>query len=263
MNILFPIYRHPILVVLVDDSQSYLDSIRFHLNTKLAFKIFTNPQTAVDWVKKSCKRHQADTAHSIHVSYDDETSSLERRNASIDLNEIYFAVLNKKRFETPAVVVVDYAMPKMNGLQFCEELKDLPCKKIMLTGQADERVAVDAFNNNLIDQFIKKNDPLALERLEMAISTLQSGFFAEQTSTLKDLLTRHTYAFLADPVIAALVELLYQQYGFVEHYLFPNPSGILLVDMHGAAKLMVVETEDSLMAHHEMAQHQNAPPGTS
>ncbi len=259
MNILLPIYQHPVLVILVDDSKSYLDSIIFHLNAKLAFKSFTNPQVAIDWVKKSCQRHQADTAHPIHVSYDDETSSLERRNATIDLNEIYFSVLNKQRFEVPAVLIVDYAMPKMNGVQFCEALQDLPCKKIMLTGQADERVAVDAFNNKLIDQFIKKSDPIALERLELAISTLQSAFFAEQTSTLKDLLTRHTYAFLADAAIAALVERLYQEYGFVEHYLFPNPAGILMIDAQGKPKLMVVETEVSLMAHHEMAQHQHAP----
>ena len=259
MNILLPIYQHPVSVVLVDDNQSYLDSIIFQLDSKLAFMTFTDTQAAIDYIKNVCQHHQADSTRPIHVGYDDETSSLERRNATIDLNEIYFSVLNKQRFNLPAVVVVDYAMPKINGLQLCEALQDLPCKKIMLTGQADERVAVEAFNNKLIDQFIKKNDPLALDRLEQAINTLKNAFFAEQTSTLKDLLTRHTYAFLADTAIALLVEQLYHRYGFIEHYLFPNPAGILLVDMHGMPKLMVVETEDSLMAHHEMAQHQNAP----
>jgi CheY-like chemotaxis protein len=168
-------------------------------------------------------------------------------------------VLNKQRFDIPAVLVVDYAMPQMNGVELCEALQNIPCKKILLTGQADEKVAVDAFNNKLIDQYIKKNDPIALNRLELAINSLKKGFFTEQTSTLKDLLTRHTYTFLADAAIAALVEQLYQDYGFVEHYLFPNPSGILFIDVNGKAKLMVVETEASLMAHYEMAQHQNAP----
>lgn len=259
MNILLPIYQHPVLVVLIDDSQSYLDSVTFQLDSSLICKTFTDIQTAIDWIKGAYQHYQADATHPIHVSYDDETLCLERRNAAIDLNEIYYAVLNKQRFDIPAVLVVDYAMPQMNGVELCEVLQHIPCKKILLTGQADEKVAVDAFNNKLIDQYIKKNDPIAFNRLELAINTLKKGFFTEQTSTLKDLLTRHTYTFLADAAIAALVEQLYQDYGFVEHYLFPNPSGILFIDVNGKAKLMVIETEVSLMAHYEMAQHQNAP----
>lgn len=259
MNILLPIYQHPVLVVLIDDNQSYLDSVTFRLDSSLICKTFTDINAAIDWIKSAYQHYQADAAHPIHVSYDDETSSLERRNAAIDLNEIYCVALNKQRFALPAVIVVDYAMPQMNGVELCEALQNTPCKKILLTGQADEKVAVDAFNNKLIDQFIKKNDPIALDRLELAINALKTVFFTEQTSTLKDLLTRHTYAFLADAAIAALVEQLYKEHGFVEHYLFPNPCGILFIDVNGKARLMVVETEASLMAHYEMAQLQNAP----
>ncbi len=259
MNILLPLYQHPVLVVLIDDNQSYLDSITFQLDSRLAFKTFTDIEIAIDWIKKACQHSHADASHPIHVGYDDETSCLERRNAAINLNKIYCTVFNKQRFDTPAVLVVDYAMPQMNGVQLCEALQHIPCKKILLTGQADEKVAVDAFNDKLIDQFIKKNDPRALSRLELAINSLKKVFFTEQTSTLKELLTKHTYTFLADAAIASLVDQLYQQYGFVEHYLFPNPSGILFIDIHGNTKLMVIETEVSLTAHYEMAQHQNAP----
>ncbi len=259
MNILLPIYQHPVLVVLIDDNKSYLESVTFQLDSKLMFKTFTDTETAINWIKDACQQYQADTTYPIHVGYDDETSSLERRNAAIDLNEIYCIALNKQRFALPAVIVVDYAMPQMNGVELCEAIENMPCKKILLTGQADEKVAVDAFNNKLIDQFIKKNDPIALDRLELAINTLKTVFFTEQTHTLKDLLTRHSYAFLADAAIASLVEQIYEEHGFIEHYLFPNPCGILFIDMNGKAKLLVVETEASLMAHYEMAQLQNAP----
>jgi len=259
MNILLPIYQHPVLVVLIDDSRSYLDSITFQLDSRFPCKTFIDTKAAIDWIKSTYQHYMADIAHPIQVGYDDETSCLERRNAAINLHEIYCEVLNKQRFDIPAVLVVDYAMPQMNGVQLCEALQNIPCKKILLTGQADERVAVDAFNNKLIDQFIKKNDPAAIHRLELAINSLKKVFFTEQTSTLKDLLTRHTYTFLADPAIASLVEQLYQDYGFVEHYLFPNPPGILFIDFNGNTKLMVIETEASLMSHYEMAQVQNAP----
>lgn len=259
MSLPLPIYQHPVLTVLVDDSQSYLDSITFQLDAKLACKTFTDTEAAINWIKAAYRHYRSDLMPPIHVGYDDETSSLERRNATIDLNEIYFSVLNKQRHHTPAILVVDYAMPEMNGLQFCKALQGLPCKKILLTGQADERIAVEAFNHKLIDQFIRKNDPAAMDQLATAISYLKTIYFSQLTSTLKDLLTRHTYAFLADAAIAALAEQLCQQYGFVEHYLFPNPAGILFVDAHGKPSLMVVETDTSLLAHYEIAELQNAP----
>jgi CheY-like chemotaxis protein len=41
------------------------------------------------------------------------------------------------------VLVVDYSMPQMNGVEVCEALRHLPCKKILFTGAADEKVAVE------------------------------------------------------------------------------------------------------------------------
>jgi CheY-like chemotaxis protein len=157
------------------------------------------------------------------------------------------------------VLVIDYAMPQMNGLAFCQAVQDLPCKKILFTGQADEKIAIDAFNRGLIDRFIKKSDHDALDRLELEIRNLQKEFFHAQSLTLKDLLSRHSFTFLSDPALETLVEQLCKRHGFVEYYLFPNPTGILFFDMHGKATLMVVETEASLMSQLEVAQDYGAP----
>uniref|UniRef100_E6QVP6 Response regulator containing an atypical phosphorylation pocket n=1 Tax=mine drainage metagenome TaxID=410659 RepID=E6QVP6_9ZZZZ len=159
----------------------------------------------------------------------------------------------------PSVLVIDYAMPQMDGLAFCQAIQDMPFKKILLTGQADEKIAIEAFNNSLIDRYIKKSEPDALERLETGIARLQKDFFIEQSRTLKDILVRHSYAFLSDPAVGSLIEQLCSRYGFVEYYLFPNPTGILFFDLKGKATLMIVETESGLLSQFEVAQDQNGP----
>jgi hypothetical protein len=53
----------------------------------------------------------------------------------------------------------------------------LPCKKILFTGAADEKVAVGAFNRGLIDRYIKKSDDHALDILEVEIAALQRAYF--------------------------------------------------------------------------------------
>jgi hypothetical protein len=74
------------------------------------------------------------------------------------------------------------------------------------------------------------------------------------------LLLRHSYSFLNDSAIEALVKELSSRYQFVEYYLFPNPTGLLFFDIHGKATLLVLETKTGLQAHLEVAQDYGAPP---
>lgn len=259
MDNTLPIYQHPTLTILVDDSQSFLESLAFRLGSRFANKAFCDPQTALVWLKRE-HLYSVHLAHdAVLVGYDEKTGSFERRNASIDVAQIYHVVMNRERFAIPSVLIIDYEMPQMNGVEFCQAIRKLPCRKILLTGEADEKIAVEAFNRNLIDCFINKSDPDALDKLEAEIIKLQRRFFNRQSQTLKDILSRHSYSFLSDPVIGELVQELCNLNNFVEYYLFPNPDGILFVDPLGKATLMVIETRTSLKAHLEIAQDQDAP----
>lgn len=258
MDILLPVYQHPTLTILIDDSQRFLDSLAFQLHPQLAHKTFCDTRAALEWLHQA-QRHFANISQPIQVDYDELTFSLERRSVALEVDQIYRRVTNRQRFLMPSVLVIDYAMPQMDGLVFCQQIRDLPYKKILLTGQASETIAVDAFNRSLIDRFIKKSDPDALDRLEAEIRSLQKTFFMEQSQTLKDLLVRHSYNFLSDPAMGLLVEQLCKRYAFVEYYLFPNPVGILFFDIQGKPTLMVVETESSLISHYEVALDQGAP----
>jgi len=258
MSISLPVYLHPTLTVLVDDSTSFIESVEFQMNPLLPVKCFQDPHKALRWLSDTY-RAQADKCLPIRVGYDEQTLSFERRTIALDVDQVYRTVMNPQRFSTPAVVVVDYAMPQMNGLEFCRAINGLPCKKILLTGEADEMVAVDAFNSGLIDRYLKKSDPNALERLEAEISSLEQQYFAERSGTLKDLLIRHSFSFMSDPDFVKLVTQLLARHRFVEHFIFPDPAGILFMSADGKPTLMVVETKAGLIAHLETAQDYGAP----
>ncbi|MFJ2987322.1 response regulator [Collimonas sp. NPDC087041] len=258
MNISLPVYQHPTTTVMIDDSQSFLDSLAFQLPLQMPRKVFHDTHAALEWLRAAF-RHTPSKSQSIRVNYDEQTFSFDRRTVAVDIDQIYRQSLNRQRFTLPSVLVIDYAMPQMNGLEFCQAVQELPCKKILFTGQADEKLAIEAFNRGLIDRFIKKSDHDALDHLELEIRSLQKEFFHAQSLTLKDLLTRHSYTFLSDPAMEALVEQLCKRHGFVEYYLFPNPTGILFFDINGKATLMVIETEASLMSQLEVAQDYGAP----
>ena len=259
MKITLPVYQHPTLVVLVDDNRSLIESIEFQMNPMIAVKSFQDAHEALGWLHAVHDVGQRKFLP-IRVGYDQEIPSFERRTISLDVDGVYRIALDARRFYASAVVVVDYDMPQMDGLDFCRALQGLPYKKILFTGEADEMVAVDAFNQGLIDRYLKKSDAQALDRLELEITTLERAYFLERSGTLKDLLVKDAYSFLSDALFATLVNGLMHEHGFVEHYLFPHPTGMLFLDANGKATLMVVETKASLMAQLECAQDYAAPP---
>lgn len=70
-----------------------------------------------------------------------------------------------------AVIVSDMRMPKMNGIQFLSQVKDITpdSYRIMLTGYADLKTAVDAVNEGKIFQFLTK--PCPVETLYQSLDT--------------------------------------------------------------------------------------------
>ncbi|MFL6659413.1 MAG: response regulator [Massilia sp.] len=254
-----PIYHHPSLTVLIDDSDSFLKSLSFQLDPSLASKAFHDTRTAMDWLAQQDGRTRAPDTGALHASYDTYPNSHEECNVALDIEQIHRISFQRKRFLTPSVLVVDYSMPQMNGVQLCEALRHLPCKKILFTGVADEKVAVDAFNRGLIDRYIKKSDDDALDKLETEIVALQREYFAARSDPLRDMLALHNYSFVSDPAFVTLVQALIKEHHIVEHYVYSSPAGILMYDADGHAQLMVVETETSMDSHYEVACDNDAP----
>jgi CheY-like chemotaxis protein len=250
-----PILSHPTTAVLVDDSDSFLKSLSFQLDPLLPSKTFHDTSAALDWFARSTRRDDLP----LQVNFDSLNQTPDQPNVAVDMRRIHRICEQPLRFTIPSVLVVDYSMPQMNGIEFCQALQHLPTKKILFTGAADEKIAVDAFNRGLIDRYIKKSDDDALDRLEVEIGNMQRAFFLDHAQTLADMLALHDFSFLRCQAMAAVVQDLYRRHGFVEHYLYPGPAGILFFDRYGRAKLMVIETEQGMCAQYEVARDNEAP----
>jgi CheY-like chemotaxis protein len=250
-----PVFFHPTTTVLVDDSDSFLRSLAFQLDPLQVSISFHDPAAALNWIERSARS----SSLPLQVDFDNPNQPAEQRNVKVDVENVHRISTQGQRFAIPSVLVVDYSMPQMDGLSFCEAIRHLPCKKILFTGAADEKIAVQAFNRGLIDRYIKKSADDALDRLEREIAELQQAYFLDQSKTLRDMLVLHDFSFLQCAALTRVVRQLYIQYDFVEHYIFPNPSGILFLTRDGQARLMIVETERGLQAQYEVARDSNAP----
>lgn len=144
INQLFCCY-FPTKVVFVDDNKSFLKSMRPLLDDNIAsYDFFDNPYNALDFVNG--------------IQGIDFLPSAFPARPHID-EELYKAIYSSRRYEEVSTVIVDYEMPGIKGLEFCKKLANPYIRKILYTGVADETMAIEAFNNGIIDGYIRKKGP--------------------------------------------------------------------------------------------------------
>jgi CheY-like chemotaxis protein len=253
----FPFY-FPTTVMFVDDNAAFLKNLSLQIEGNIAYKLFSSPINALIEVNAATRATSPATElFSRHTDSDD--LSFSRQLIDLNLDDIHRIVHNDRRFDEISVIVVDYAMPEMDGLEFLKNLKNPNIKRVLLTGIADEKIAVKAFNEGLIDRFVTKNDKSALASLNSLIVELQQQYFEQSEKILNDALAIGSQRFLHDPAFNQAFNALCQQNQITEYYLCNNPDGMLLLDAEGRASRLVVYTDTDLQAQFEIAQEQNAP----
>lgn len=101
------------------------------------------------------------------------------------------AALELLRREPVDLLLVDYLLPDMNGLDVLDRLAELPDETatIFLTGQGSEKVAAEAIKRGAFDYCVKRD--LAWDKLERVVSqSLAAARLKKQNATMVEQLRR-------------------------------------------------------------------------
>lgn len=254
-----PPFYYPSTVVFVDNNRDFLTNLSLMLDAGLSFRLYDSPARALAALN-GLSGQSSLAERFFAISPLGEDMPLPHHVIELNLGNIVREVHNEHRFEQVSVVVVDYDMPEINGLDLCRNLKNPALKKILLTGKADEKVAVQAFNQGLIDRFILKQDEDVIPVLNRAIVELQLAYFENQGQMVMDALAVGSHRFLRDPVFIEEFRKICTSLNIVEYYLVSVPDGILMLDADGVSSLLIVRTDENMRSHFEIAYDQDAPP---
>src|SRR5437763_17035517 len=80
----------------------------------------------------------------------------------------------KLRGEPVAVLVADYRMPQMSGIEFLEQAMDLfpRARRVLLTAYADTEAAIQAINLVDVDQYLLKPGEPVEEKLYPVVDSM-------------------------------------------------------------------------------------------
>ncbi|WP_076999387.1 response regulator [Variovorax sp. KK3] len=252
-----PSFHFPTTVGFIDDSNDFLMNLSLGLDQLLASRFFGSARSALDTDGFKWRARNGENLVRLYEGRDE--ADQQRQVIDLQLGDIHRKVYNDHRFEEISVVVVDYDMPRINGLEFCRRFHNPWTRKILMTGKADERLAVEAFNKGLIDRFIRKQQDDATPALNQAIRELQLDYFDRMQKPLSSYLPIGPHRFMTNEAVVRVFDSLCEQLQIVEHYLCCAPESILMLDATGKYYLFIVQNSDQARAAHEIASDQSAP----
>ncbi len=193
MNSILPVCYFPTKKLFVDDDVNFIQSILLQKQNSKCSTI-NCPDKALNYLLNEYQSGMT-TAQLFKVD-DNLVDADNQRLVSVDVNKIQDFVANNKNNEI-GVIFVDYQMPAMSGVEFLRKIKHLPMKKVLFTGYEDYQVGIQAFNEGLIDGYIRKGDIQFLTLLNSMEAEHEWKFF-EDFSTKIAMTEEFSYLNAAD-----------------------------------------------------------------
>ncbi|KAB2835507.1 MAG: response regulator [Caedimonadaceae bacterium] len=232
MKSILPFFS-PTEVIMIDDDRLLLNAWKIKLRPLyINLKSFDNPFKALHHIKESTLKH----------------------DNSLNLNTIHHDIYSSDRFKQISTIIVDYDMPGMNGLEVCRQITASHIQKIMLTGAATHELAVSAFNEGIIHQFIQKDDPEAFTKLEASIAKAQGRYHdLKSHDFINQIYVEYPETeILKDSAFVDFFEKIIQEKQVPEYYLLDAMGSFLFISDSGKPSSLFVFNEEALEVQEDM-----------
>lgn len=254
MNGLVPILKFPTTLIIIDDNPEFLNNIELILGDKYRYKSFKSAKEALVFIKDQEAALQDMIKKYLSISIEEPELPTPTAPAYSNVIKIHDIIYNPNRFALSSVIITDFAMPDMNGLELCEQLKNRLLKIIMLTGEAGYDLAVSGFNKKLIDQFVLKTDQNFFDQILEYAPQLETKLFAQISKSSVDSISGNTQdCIFYDPVFIKFFEDTIKKLNIVEYYLLDPSGSYLLVDEAGKISWLLVQGEADMQILEEVA----------
>jgi CheY-like chemotaxis protein len=242
-----PLYHRPSALVFLDDEVPYLEMLALVLPRNWLSMLYSRSDDFVNLIAKQANDWEKDLQ--CHRGMIDRWHA----GAPLPPQVVNYWQNDIGRFGLSNIAVVDYAMPSANGLDVIQSLPQWPAWRILLTGQADEQIAIDAFNHGLIHRFMTKQTPDLGLRLIEALRHCYLAPLEAHESLWHTALRVEQLALLKDSSVQQSLKGWLDSIDCVEYFTLPEPFGLLALDQTGRAHWLQIEQQSSLDAAAEIA----------
>ena len=222
------LFYFPLKIMVVDDDKNYLISCKNKIQfnqVELSDKPLDvmNQLVAIEIDIKSFIKEYV--TNEFSVNYSTIASFVEKYNTS---NEI-------------GILITDYQMPEINGIDLCTKFERTNLIKILLTGEYQIDDAIEALNNKQIDYYLPKN----LDgKLLTAINNLHIKFFNLATNNICQMLDVKNLPFLRDNDYIAIFDSIIKNNNITTYFALNNYGCYYMENTDNKFVLSIYNNED-------------------
>lgn len=250
----FPFY-FPLGILLLDDDPIFLDTTARALSYLLPGRKIhkmTSGVAAVQFLEKNALDF---TSLPIEVKFDSADAHGETKFVASDLTNLDALQGHTGQI---GIVITDYAMPEMNGIEFSRKIaRHNNIHKILLTGQATTEEALNGFNNGLIDRYVAKYNANFLALLKEYVLELENQFFYKSNRQFKQLIGENALPYLADENVNQALAALCSSLNAAMIAPSFSPPGIFISTTSRERYLIAVLDIDFIASRVEIAEMEN------
>ena len=167
---MLPIIYYETTVLYLDDNKKFLKLIEGgHISDRNVFS--TNAEIIREHINKE--------KSNIAITSEIDIGETQERYIRYDLSNLRKRLDDPNKEDEISVLVVDYDMPKVDGISFCRQINKINPNiyKIFLTGTAEKDEVIDAMQDGLIDFYISKSDKNLMDKLRGAVLKGKKEYF--------------------------------------------------------------------------------------
>lgn len=132
-----------------------------------------------------------------------------------------------------STLIIDYDLQETNGLDISNCYSDLGFYRVLLSGIADEKIAVNAFNNGLIEGYISKANGDLFREIKEQLSLANDHYFKKISSIYQNFLSDEEAKLIKNNHVIEFFEGYCQQKNISEYYYLFGTSSFLVIDENG------------------------------
>jgi CheY-like chemotaxis protein len=245
---IFPLLRLPLRVVHVDDDEEHLAMYRMQAQ-HMGVSDGGQSLPAAEYIHSASNALSAlglEASHWEAVEEGLSTAVVSREDSGGDAAAVVqHHFRDWRRFRVSTVVVLDYKMPGLTGLDVLREAGPSQACKVLLTGQADEGLGFKAYQDQLIDRFVGKSTPDLIGTIQRSYLEMHELACARLSLLVRPLLSGAQEQLLQTPAVAAGLRRTLRELQWIEYVVIGKPFGLLGATATGPLQWLQLETPES------------------